>query len=67
MQVECYDESGREVYDMILRQILQDVQIGRAIKDIRIYIDPREPVFIIALQYLKTSPPVVLEDIAEYK
>ncbi|WP_321422208.1 methanogenesis marker 17 protein [uncultured Methanobacterium sp.] len=67
MQVECYDESGREVYDMILRQILQDVQIGRAIKDIRIYIDPREPVFIIALQYLKTAPPVVMEDIAEYK
>jgi len=67
MQVECYDESGREVYDMILRQILQDVQIGRAIKDIQIYIDPREPVFIIALQYLKTAPPVLMEDIAEYK
>jgi putative methanogenesis marker protein 17 len=67
MQVECYDESGQEVYDMILRQILQDVQIGRAINDVRIYIDPREPVFIIALQYLKTAPPVVMEDFAEYK
>ena len=67
MQVECYDESGREVYEMILKQILQDVQIGRAVEDIRIYIDPRKPVFIIALQYLKTSPPVVMEDLAEYK
>lgn len=67
MQVECYDESGQEVYDMILKQILQDVQIGRAVKDVRIYIDPREPVFIIALQYLKTAPPVLLEDFTEYE
>ncbi|MCC7551684.1 MAG: methanogenesis marker 17 protein [Methanobacterium sp.] len=67
MQVECYDENGREVYDMILRQILQDIQIVRAVNDVRIYIDPREPVFIIALQYMKTAPPVVLEDFAEYE
>ena len=67
MQVECYDESGQEVYDMILRQILQDVQIVRAVKDVRIYIDPREPVFIIALQFQKTAPPVLLEDFTEYE
>ncbi|BDZ71863.1 methanogenesis marker 17 protein [Methanobacterium petrolearium] len=67
MQVECYDESGREVYDMILRQILQDVQIVRAVKDVRIYIDPRDPIFIIAIQYQKTAPPVLLDDFAEYK
>lgn len=67
MQVECYDESGQEVYDMILRQILQDVQIVRAVKDVRIFIDPRDPVFIIVVQYLKTAPPVVLEDFTEYE
>lgn len=67
MQVECYDESGREVYDMIVRHILQEVQIVRAVKDVRVYVDPREPVFIIAVQYLKTAPPVVMEDLAEYK
>jgi putative methanogenesis marker protein 17 len=67
MQVECYDETGREVYDMILRQILQDVQIVRAVKDVRIYIDPRDPIFIIAIQYQKTAPPVLLDDFAEYK
>ena len=52
---------------MILRQILQDIQIVRAVKDVRIFIDPRKPVFIIALQYQKTSPPIVLEDFTEYE
>jgi len=67
MQVECYDESGQEVYEMIVRHILQEVQIVRAVKDVRVYVDPREPVFIIAVEYLKTAPPVVMEDFAEYK
>lgn len=67
MQVECYDENGREVYDMITRHILQEVQVVRAVKDIQIYVDPREPVFIIVVQYEKTSPPVVMEDFAEYE
>lgn len=67
MYVECYDENGREVYDMILRHILQEVQIGRAVNDVRIYVDPREPVFIIAVKYEKAAPPVVLEDFAEYE
>ncbi|CDG65383.1 MAG: hypothetical protein PWQ15_326 [Methanobacterium sp.] len=67
MYVECYDESGSEVYDMILRHILQEVQIGRAINDVQIYVDPREPVFIIVVKYEKAAPPVVLEDFAEYK
>ncbi len=48
MIVECYDESGAEVYEMIIKQIVQDVQVGRAISDMKVFIDPREPVFIIA-------------------
>lgn len=67
MIVECYDEKGQEVYDMVVKQILQDLQIVRSIKDLRVYVDPREPVFIIAVQYEKTSPPVLLEDFAEYE
>lgn len=67
MQVECYDESGREVYDMIVRHILQEVQLVRSVKDVRVYMDPRDPVFIIAVQFQKTAPPVVLEDFTEYK
>ncbi|MEN6592869.1 MAG: methanogenesis marker 17 protein, partial [Methanobacterium sp.] len=67
MKVECYDETGAEVYDMVVRQILQDLQITRAVKDLRAYVDPREPVFIIVISYEKTAPPVRLLDFAEYE
>jgi putative methanogenesis marker protein 17 len=66
MKVECYDEKGAEVYDMVVRQILQDVQVSRSIKDLRVFVDPREPVFIIVVRFEKAASPVVLEDFAEY-
>lgn len=64
--VECYDEQGAQVYQMIIRQILQDVQIYRAIQDLRVFVDPREPVFIIVIKYLQAAPPVHVEDFTEY-
>jgi len=67
MNVECYDETGAEVYDMVVRQILQDLQITRAVKDLSVYVDPREPLFIIVIIYEKTAPPVKLLDIADYE
>lgn len=67
MLVECYDKSGAEVYEMIIRQILQDVQISRAIKDMKVFIDPREPVFIIAVKIEKAAPPIVVDDFTEYE
>lgn len=67
MKIECYDETGAEVYDMVVRQILQDLQITRAVKDLRVYVDPREPLFIIVISYEKTAPPIFLEDFTEYE
>ena len=67
MKIECYDETGAEVYEMVVRQILQDLQLIRAIKDLRLYVDPREPVFIIVLSYEKAAPDVYLEDFTEYE
>jgi len=67
MLVECYDPQGAEVYEMIIRQILQDVQIWRVIKDMKVFVDPREPVFIIAVKYEKTASPVTIDDFTEYK
>ncbi len=67
MKIESYDEKGAEVYDMVVRQILQDLQLSRAIKDLRVYADPREPVFIIVVSYEKTAPAVYLEDFTEYE
>ncbi|MGZ7107410.1 MAG: methanogenesis marker 17 protein [Methanobacterium sp.] len=67
MLVECYDPQGAEVYEMIIRQILQDVQISRSIKDMKVFVDPREPVFIIAVKYLKAASPITIDDFAEYE
>ncbi len=67
MIVECYDENGAEVYEMIIKQIMQDVQVGRAISDMKVFIDPREPVFIIAVKYEKAASPITVDDFTEYE
>ena len=67
MLVECYDQQGAEVYDMIIRQILQDVQISRSIEDLKVFVDPREPVFIIAIKYAKAASPIKIEDFTDYE
>lgn len=65
MKVECYDKEGAEVYDMIVRQILQEVQVTRSISDLRVFVDPREPVFIIVVKFERAAAPILLEDLAE--
>ena len=67
MKVECYDEDGAAVYDMIVRHILQEVQVTRSIGDLRVYVDPREPLFIIVVKLEKASQPIVIEDFTEYE
>ncbi len=67
MLVECYDPQGAEVYEMIIRQIMQDVQISRSIKDMKVYVDPREPVFIIIIKFEKAASPITIDDFTEYK
>ncbi|WP_414469477.1 methanogenesis marker 17 protein [Methanobacterium sp. ACI-7] len=67
MLVECYDPKGAEVYEMIIRQILQDVQISRSIKNMNVFVDPREPVFIISLKFEKAASPITVGDFTEYE
>ena len=52
---------------MIIRHILQEVQVTRSIGDLRVYVDPREPLFIIVVRLEKASKPVVIEDFTEYE
>lgn len=67
MIVESYDKSGAEVYEMVIRQTLQDLQLSRSIKDIKVFIDPREPVFIIIVKYEKAASPITIDDFTEYE
>jgi putative methanogenesis marker protein 17 len=67
MYVECYDEVGAQVYDTLLRQTLQDLKLARAISAIKIFIDPREALFIGVVKLEKASQPIYLDDMASYK
>lgn len=46
MYVECYDEVGAEVYDTLLRHALQELKLARAINAVKVFIDPRDAIFI---------------------
>ena len=39
MLVECYDEKGAEVYEMIIKQIFQDLVLGPSVQDLRAFIN----------------------------
>lgn len=67
MLVDCYDPKGAQVYELIVKQVMHDLQINRSIKDMRVFVDPREPVFLIAVMVEKTSKNVFIEDFATYK
>lgn len=67
MLVDCYDPKGAEVYELIVKQVMHDLQINRSIKDMRVFVDPRDPVFIMAVLVDKTSKNVLIEDFANYK
>jgi putative methanogenesis marker protein 17 len=67
MIVESYDKRGAEVYEMVIRQTLQDLQLSRAIRDMKVFTDPREPVFIIVVKYEKAASPIKINDFTEYQ
>ena len=64
MLVECYDERGAEVYEIIIKQIFQDLVLGAAVDDLRAYVNPDDPVFVLAIKMKKTSNAVTFGDVA---
>ena len=64
MLVECYDERGAEVYEIIIKQIFQDLVLGASVDDLRAYVNPDDPVFILAIKMKKTSNAVTFGEVA---
>lgn len=64
MLVECYDKKGAEVYDMIIRQIFQDLMLGPSVDDLRAFADPDQVVFILAIKMKNTASHVYMKDVA---
>jgi len=65
MLVECYDERGAEVYDIIIKQVFQDLVLGASVDDLRAYVNPDDPVFVLAIKMRKTSSVVLFDDVAD--
>ena len=64
MLVECYDEKGAEVYEIIIKQIFQELVIGASVVDLKAYVNPDDPVFVLAIKMRKTSKAIAFEDVA---
>lgn len=65
MYIESNDPDGAKVYDMIIRQIFQDLVLPPSIVDMRSYVNPDEVVFIIAIKMRKTSQNITLKEVAK--
>ena len=66
MLVECYDKKGAEVYEIIIKQIFQDLVLGAAVDDLKAHVNPDDPVFILAIKMKKTSTVVEFGDVANF-
>ena len=66
MLVECYDEAGAEVYEIIIKQIFQDLVLGSAVDDLKAFVNPDEPVFILAIKMRKTSNAIKFGEVANF-
>ena len=66
MLVECYDEKGAEVYEIIIKQIFQDLVLGPSVDDLKAFVNPDDPVFILAIKMKKTSTVVEFKDVANF-
>ena len=64
MYVECYDEQGAQAYDTILRYTLQELKLAKAIDDIKVFIEPRDALFMGVVKLAPPSAPIYLKDMA---
>ena len=54
MLVECYDEKGAEVYEMIIKQIFQDLVLGPAVEDLKAFAEQLVNLTVKEVQELST-------------
>ena len=67
MYIESNDPDGAEVYDMIIKQIFQDLALPPSIADMKAYVNPEEVFIILAIKMRKTSAETLLKQVADVK
>ncbi|MFQ6061868.1 MAG: methanogenesis marker 17 protein [Methanosarcinales archaeon] len=63
--VESPDKSGAERYEEVIKDVLADLGLHRALGHIKVYVDPKEPVFITAGTIRSGLPLIKLKDFAK--
>ena len=66
MLVECYDKKGAEVYEIIIKQIFQDLVLGPSVDDLKAFVNPDYHVFILSIKMKKTSNVFEFNDVASF-
>ena len=59
-------KAGAEVYEIIIKQIFQDLVLGASVDDLKAYVNPDDPVFVLAIKMKKTSKVVLFSDVANF-
>lgn len=67
MLIESNDSEGAKVYEMITKQILQDMVLAPSLVDLRAYVNPNEVVFIMAMKIKGTSKMVHLSEAVSFE
>ena len=63
--VESEDKEGAEKYKEVISDILLDLNLTRAIGRLRVYIDPKAPVFVIVGLFRPGLAKITLGDVAD--
>jgi putative methanogenesis marker protein 17 len=63
--VESDEETGADVYNRVIIDVLSDLALGRVLEKVRAYIDVKEPVFIFVALRRFGLPSIRLSDFAE--
>jgi putative methanogenesis marker protein 17 len=64
-KVESTDPEGAAKYEEVIRDVLSDLNLARAIGRLHVYIDPVQPVFIAVGLFRQGLPTLKLGDVAD--
>ncbi len=62
--VRSPDEQGRRLIEELTYDILSDLDVTRSLHDIKIFVDPNEPVFILYGRLAVSLPSIKMSDVA---
>jgi putative methanogenesis marker protein 17 len=62
--VESPDEQGARLIEELTLDVLSDLDVGRSLHNVKIYIDPDEPLFILYGKIAVSVPDIKISDVA---